>query len=803
MHAFLIAATLGVAFGLLTDGAGADAVSYRQPPQAIADVSHAPPLPVVMLSPTRDTLAIVTPVRSQTVAELARPMLRLAGLRIDPTTNGIHDALAYTSLALERVSDGTTQHVTLPSNARITALLFSPNGTQFAVAAASASGTDLYIGSTMLATIVHVPGIKLNGIFGAPLTWMPDGRHLLVHALARHGPAPREPFAPTGPIVQETSREKGQVGTYEDLLASPHDADIFDYYATSQLELVDTTSFVHTNVGVPGIVTTVQPSPSGDDLLVTRILRPYSYLFPYKRFPTQIAVLTKTGIPAAIIAARPLLVTIPIDGVESGPRLVAWKPNAPATLAWVEALDGGDPRTVAPLRDRVMLREIATKIAPYEIDRTVARTTSLTWLANDDRAILREYDRTTRYTRTWLLDGVGGVSKSIGIPLRDGDHYHDPGQPLTATTPSGEQAIVHVGNVVYLRGEGFGSGGRRPFLDRLDLATMTTTRVFRSALDPLDTVIALGDNDASTLFIQRQSWALPPNVFVHGPAGDRALTAFADPTPQFQAVQRRVVSYKRADGVSLSFTLYLPPGYKKGTRLPTLLWASPAEFHDASVASQNANSVQTFQTVGAASQVYMALAGYAVLDNASIPILGDSLTANDTYVPQILAGAKAAIDEAVAIGVTDPNRVAIGGQNDGAFMTMNLLAHSHLFRAGIARSGADNRTLTPFNFQPERRTSLEATDLSTKMSPFSDADKITDPVLLIHGIKDDNANTFPIQSERTFATIEGNGGVARLVMLPDDAHGRDQATNATVLAEMVDWLDRWVKNASPRPNETR
>jgi dipeptidyl aminopeptidase/acylaminoacyl peptidase len=297
---------------------------------------------------------------------------------------------------------------------------------------------------------------------------------------------------------------------------------------------------------------------------------------------------------------------------------------------------------------------------------------------------------------------------------------------------------------------------------------------------------------------------MPPNVYLRAGGSDRALTSFADPTPQLRAIERRVVTYTRPDGVALSFTLYLPPGYKAGTRLPTFLWAYPAEFNDPGVASQNTNSTQTFQTIGGASEIYMALAGYAVLDNASIPIVGDSLTANDTYVDQLVAGAKAAIDKAVEIGVTDPDRVAVGGHSYGAFMTANLLAHSHLFRAGIARSGAYNRTLTPFGFQNERRTYWQAEDLYTKMSPFSYADKIADPLLMIHGMADDNTGTFPIQSERMFAAIKGNGGTARLVLLPDEAHGYlGQETNATVLAEMVDWLDRFVRNAAPRVSEAR
>ncbi|HYW53921.1 MAG TPA: prolyl oligopeptidase family serine peptidase, partial [Dongiaceae bacterium] len=433
--------------------------------------------------------------------------------------------------------------------------------------------------------------------------------------------------------------------------------------------------------------------------------------------------------------------------------------------------------------------------------RTAARTYGVSWLDRDERALVTTYDSATR-TRTTLLadatgvDGRGAVAapRALGT-LRDGDYYNDPGTPVTVTAPNGDSAVEHAGDAIWLRGTGYGPDGRRPFLDRLDLRTNEKTRVFRSELAPLETVIAPLDADAARILTQRQSPADPPNMFVRTRATGalRALTSFADPVPQLRAIGRRVVTYKRPDGVSMSFTLYTPPGWKEGTRLPTFVWAYPLEFLDRGTASQNTNTTQTFVTVGGPSELFMTLAGYAVLDNASMPIVGDPKTVNDTYVDQLTADAKAAIDEAVRIGVTDPDRVAVGGHSYGAFMTANLLAHTRFFKAGIARSGAYNRTLTPFGFQSERRSYWEATDLYTKMSPFTYANAIKDPILLIHGMADDNTGTFPIQSERLYAAIQGNGGTARLVMLPYEAHGYlGRESVETVLAEMVDWLNRWL-----------
>ena len=469
-------------------------------------------------------------------------------------------------------------------------------------------------------------------------------------------------------------------------------------------------------------------------------------------------------------------------------------------MTWVEALDNGDPRVAAPARDRIMLLGAPFTHPPLELGRTPARIGSVTWLQGDQRALIDTYDRSTRTHAALLADAhaTGAPPKPLWT-LRDGDVYHDPGTPVGFAAPNGDAVIAHDGDAIWLRGAGWQADGRRPFLDRYDLATGTATRLFRSELDPLEQPFFPLDPDAARILTQRQSPAAPPNMFVRTRASGalRALTAFADPAPQLRAIGRRLVTYKRADGVELSFTLYTPPGWKEGQRVPTFVWAYPLEYFDRSTASQNTNTTQTFVTVTGASPLLLTLAGYAVLDNASMPIVGDPKTVNDTYVDQLVSDAQAAVDEAVSIGVADPNRIAVGGHSYGAFMTANLLAHTRLFKAGIARSGAYNRTLTPFGFQNERRTYWEATDLYTKMSPFTYANAIKDPLLLIHGMADDNTGTYPIQSERLYAALQGNGGTARLVMLPYEAHGYvGRESIETTLAEMVDWLNRWIGPAT-------
>jgi dipeptidyl aminopeptidase/acylaminoacyl peptidase len=773
----------------------ADATLYRKPPPAIEAALQAPPNPIVSAGPRRGVLALETPLRYPPVADLARPMLRLAGLRIDPATNGIHHARAMTSVAFERVADGRVVRVALPAGAHVTALEFSPDEARFALTNATPSGTELWLGTTADGHAAPVAKLAVNDVFPGAFVWTPDATHLVVRAVDRAGAAPALDVA-GGPAVQETSGKAGQIVTYEDLLANAHDEALFEYYATARIALVDARTGAVTRTAARGSFTSVVPSPDGRYLLTSRVHHPYSYLFPYERFPQATEIVDLRGRRVATVADRALADRVPADGVPTGPRDVAWKLSSPATLAWAEALDGGDPRTKAPARDRIVTLAAPFAGPPAELARTAARTFSIAWLDRDERAVVTTYERATRTRTALLVDArsAGSEPKSLWT-LRDGDAYGDPGTPVTASAPNGEAVVAHDGDAIWLRGTGYGPDGRRPFLDRLDLRAGTKTRLFRSELAPLEQPLFPLDPAADRILTQRQSPAEPPNVYVRTRATGalRALTAFADPAPQLRAIGRRLVTYKRPDGVDLSFTLYTPPGWKEGTRLPTFVWAYPLEYLDRGTASQNTNTTQTFVGITGPSPLFLALAGYAVLDNAAMPIVGDPATVNDTYVEQLVADAKAAVDEAVRIGVADPDRVAVGGHSYGAFMTANLLAHSRLFKAGIARSGAYNRTLTPFGFQNERRSYWEATDLYTKMSPFTYANAIKDPLLLIHGMADDNTGTFPIQSERLYAAIQGNGGTARLVMLPYEAHGYvGRESVETTLAEMLDWLNRWV-----------
>ncbi len=780
-------------------------LTYQKPPKEILDVLHAPAPPQAVVSPTRDSMLLMDWLRYPPIRELAQPMLRLAGHRINPTTNGPHNPRYFTALTLKKLPGGEEIKIALPPDPRIGMPEFSPNGKYIAFTHTSAAGFELWVADAATGKARRLPGVVVNAAAADEFRWMPDGRSLLVKMLPPgRGKPPAPPAAPDGPTVQESYGKGAPVWTFQDLLRNPHDELLYEYYFTAQLALVDASSGKVTPLGKPAIFETALPAPDGQHFLVSRIHRPYSYLYPDRNFPKEIEVWDRTGRTVHKLASLPLADAVPTDGVRTGPRQYQWRPTEPATLVWLEALDDGDPRKQVPHRDRVMMLKAPFTDPPRELIRTEHRAMALQWGAGEGLVLVTDYQRERRWVRTFLLNADQPAEKPRVLWSRDmRDRYGDPGSPLSRVLPNGYRVFHQAGDWIFLVGQGATPQGDRPFLTRFHLKSGKTELLFRSGDDCYETVVALLDDEGTRVLTRRESPSEPPNYYLRtlGSTGGApvALTRFPDTTPQLRRIRKQLVTYKRHDGVQLSFTLYLPPGYKEGTRLPTIVWAYPLEYNDPATASQVVGSPQRFTTLTGASHLFLLLAGYAILDNATMPVVGDFRTVNDTYIEQITAGAKAAIDKAVEMGVTDPDRVGVGGHSYGAFMTANLLAHSDLFRAGVARSGAYNRTLTPFGFQSERRTFWEAPELYIKVSPFAHAHKINEPLLLIHGEADNNAGTFPIQSERMYHAIRGNGGNVRLVMLPHESHGYAARESIEhVLYEMLTWFDKYVKNAPPR-----
>ncbi|MDP1571412.1 MAG: prolyl oligopeptidase family serine peptidase [Vicinamibacterales bacterium] len=801
--------SVGVALISATAWVGAQsqpaAPAYQLPPQVIVDILDAPPPPQVYVSPARDVVAQLERASMPSIAELAQPMLRLAGLRIHPGYNGPHRAQYFRSIAIKGIEAGDERAVTLPEQPRLSWVGFSPDGARFAFTQTRDTGIELWVGDSATGEAKSVTVAQLNAVFGTPCAWTGEGASLVcAFTLTSRGAPPAAPAAPTGPNIQQTLGRTAPVRTYQDLLANAHDEALFEYYATSQLALVDATTGARAPLGRPGLFSDVSPSPSGDYVLVTRLKRPFSWLVPYRDFPQTVEILDRKGTMVKLVADLPLADTVPNNGVLPGPRAFRWHPTAPATLAWAEALDGGDPSVTVPHRDRVLMLAAPFSGDAAEMARTEHRFRDLVW-TETGVALLTDYDRRRRWTRTWIIDAPGAAPRTLWDRSAE-DRYGDPGTPVRRMRGSNVAALQQSGDAIFLTGAGASPEGDRPFLDRLNLRTLETERLFQSAAGSYEPVLALLNDDGSRFVTRHETKTSPPNVIARTAGGDRrALTAYTDPAPALQGVQKQLITYARPDGVQLSATLYTPPGWTPAQgRLPVLFWAYPREFVDPAAASQVQGSPDRFTLVSGPSHMLFLTQGYAILDDPAMPIVGPGETANDTYIEQLVASAQAAVDTVVEMGVGDRDRVVAGGHSYGAFMTANLLAHSDIFRAGLARSGAYNRTLTPFGFQNEQRTFWEVPEIYGRMSPFYHAHKIKAPVLLTHGEADNNSGTFPIQSERMYMALKGHGATVRYVTLPHESHG--YAARESVLHtvyEMLAWADTYAKHAGPRDTSSQ
>ena len=792
------AATLALALVVATPVSAQDVDSegYRLPPANVVEILDAPQAPYVSTSPDRRWLVMAHRKSMPSISDMAQPMLRIGGRRINPATNGYFSPSLITGFSVVEVASGEERRIETPHESGWGFPSVSPDGARFFVTRDAADGIELWIGSVAEATMARALGPVLNGARGGACSWLPGSERILCHTVdPERGDAPAEPAVPAGPITQENAGKVATVRTYQDLLEDPHDVALYDYYMTSQPVVVDVETGDATPLGEPAVYAGLSPSPSGDYFLVETRVKPYSYLVPDYYFPQRVEVWDASGAVVAHVADIPLGEGVPIGGVIDADRSHSWMNGEEHTLVFVRPLDGGDPKAEVPHRDALFRLE-----APFDGDGTELLRTEFRYAGMqrtaDGLAFVGEYDRPTRQRRTWMVDlDADPLEPELLWDLNAEDRYADPGRPVTEPDARGDYLVVKDGDWIFLEGSGASEEGDRPFLDRMNVETRETERLWRSARDAYETVTALLADDAGRLLVRHESKTSPPNYHVVDVAsGDRrALTDFPDPHPQLSGVQKEFVTYMRDDGVQLSAELYLPPGYEEGETVPAVVWAYPREYSNAAVASQVRGSPNRFTRFGGYSHMFFLTQGYAVLDGAGMPVVGGD-TANNTFVDQLVASGKAAVDFLVERGVSEADRVGVGGHSYGAFMTANLLAHSDLFAAGIARSGAYNRTLTPFGFQNERRTFWEAPEIYFAMSPFMHAEKVDEPILLIHGMADNNSGTFPIQSERFYHALKGHGATVRYVQLPYESHGyRARESVMHTLAEMIEWFDRYVK----------
>jgi len=778
---------------------------YKLPPQVVVDIIDAQATPLVRISPDKNWMLIQEQPDLPSIEELSQPELRIAGIRINPATNGPSRSRFYTSLKLKNISTGEETAIELPADVEIGNPDWSPDSKTIAFTVTREKSIELWIADVQSSKTKQLLINSINATYGGPFYWASDSKTLICMTvpLIRATVEDESPAIPLGPVIQENIGKKAPARTFQDLLKSPHDERLFDYYVQSQLVKV-TLNGQSTELGEIGIYSRAEPSPDGAYILVEKIHRPYSYLVTANRFPKSVEIWDMLGNMIHKVAEIPLSEDVPtgFDATTTGPRSYCWRNDAKATLYWVEARDNGDPRKEAEIRDQVFMLKAPFTGKPIALATTGLRFDGITW-GSGKLALVTESWWKTRRTKTWIIQPDKPTTQPrLLIDRSYEDLYSDPGRPILKQNEFGTYVLQtdNEGKKIFLSGSGSSPEGDIPFLDAMDLKSGKTKRLWQSKAPYYESISSILDEAGQRLLLRRETNTEPPNYYIHDLKKDAIiqLTHFPHPTPQLKDVQKEIIRYKRDDGVDLTATLYLPADYKpEDGPLPMMMWAYPREFKSADAAGQMSGSPYQFTRIGWSSPILLLTQGYAVLDGPTMPIIGQGETEpNDTFIKQLVASARAAVDEVVKRGVADPNRIAIGGHSYGAFMTANLLAHSDLFRTGIARSGAYNRTLTPFGFQSEERTYWEAPEIYNAMSPFMHAEKVNEPILLIHGQADDNSGTFPIQSERYYNALKGHGATARLVMLPNESHGyRARESVLHVWWETITWLDAHLKQS--------
>jgi dipeptidyl aminopeptidase/acylaminoacyl peptidase len=734
------------------------------------------------------------------VEDLAQPELRVAGLRINPNNFGPSRSSYFTNITIKDVKKGTEFKVSgLPPNLKAGNLQWSPNDDKAALTNTTNTGIDIYVIDIKNHKANRVNKAAVNLVLGAAFDWI-DNNSLLYTAVNKPmALAPKKPLAPKGPVVQENLGKVAASATYQDLIKTPFDETQFEFYATAQL--IKNNNGAETKIGSPVIYSRVTTSPDKKYLLVERIDKPFSYLVTAGGFNSTMLVTDMNGGIIKTLAKLPSSELAPTgaDNVLNAPRGYNWLDNVPATVQWIEPLDSGLIKKQMDYHDIAFTLSAPFTDTPKELVKTAMRMYNVTDVTTD-LFFVTEGSRAKHRQKMSKL--IGNGSATTLIDRSTDDAYNDPGTPLTEKNKYGRNTVKLVdGSKIFLRGIGSSPKGDLPFLSSFDINTKTTNQLWRCEEPFYETVTDVLDYDNMIIVTNKQSQTEQPNYYLRDLKNNttKVITAFADPQPGLRGITKQKITYKRKDGVDLAADLYLPKGYdvKKDGPLPVMMWAYPREFKSASDAAQLRGSKYTFTRVGYGSIVFWATQGYAIMDNTEFPIVGEGdKQPNDNFVDQLTWSAEAAINKIAEMGVGDPARVAVGGHSYGAFMTANLLAHTNLFKAGIARSGAYNRTLTPFGFQNEERTYWQAPEVYFNMSPFSYADKIKTPLLMIHGEADNNPGTFPIQSERLYNAIKGHGGTVRFVQLPFEAHGYAAKENILhMLWEQHQWLEKYVKHA--------
>ena len=781
-------------------------LEFQKPPQEILDLVDVPRAPSVLLSDNKEYMILLSRNSYKTIEELSQTELRLGGLRIDPKTN-IGSRVSYVNNVqirnLKKNESEPIQVTGLPENPKLANFSWSPDQSKIALTNTTISGVELWVLDLKEAKVFKLTDARINANFGDVINWFKDGNSVLIKVLSpeKQNLIDTKSAIPTGPTVSVNDGKKAQNRTYQDLLKNAADEFNFEQLARSELHKISLdgkSSIWKTDAMYDKVVF----SPDGNYLMITTVEKPFSYLVPYSRFPSKTRVYDKEGKRVKTVLESPLLEDLPqgFMACETGKRDFRWRSDKGSSLIYCEALDGGDPEVLVEYRDEVFEWESPFDQEPKSLLKTRNRFSGILW-GNADLAIAYDYWWNTRNTKTYSFNPSKPSQEPKLLWDRNyQDIYSDPGDFVSVRTEYGTSVMAMKGKKAFLTGEGYTEEGQFPFVSEYDFTQQKSKRLYTSNLKAKKESIVEYDPKNNELLVRIESAVDYPNYYSRKLKGNKLkqLTAFENPFKSLQDVEKEVIHYKREDGLELSGTLYLPVGYDKNNKekMPMIMWAYPTEFKDKASAGQSAQNPNEFTYPYYGSMIYWVTRGYVVLDDASFPIVGEGEEEpNDSFRSQLVANAKAAIDAVDALGYIDRDRVAVAGHSYGAFMVANLLSHSDLFAAGIARSGAYNRTLTPFGFQSEERNYWEAPEIYNSMSPFMNAEKMKYPLLLVHGEADNNAGTYPMQSERYFNALKGLGATARLVILPKESHGYSSIENILhLLWEQDQWLEKHVKN---------
>lgn len=790
-------------FGGHVSSIAQNAQIYQTPPKAIADLVNAPITPQTSFSKSGEFMLLLERAGNPSIEELAQPELRIAGIRINPATNGPSRGGSVENVKLKNTRTGYEQAIKgLPVNPKLGNFSLSKDEKYVAMTNTSNTGISLWVVDLTTREAKKLTDEIINATYGSAITWTPDNKILLKAVNPSRGNMPKAPLAPAGPIIQETSGNAAPSRTYQDLLSNSYDEALFAYFMDSQLILVDLSGNQQA-IGTSGLISSIDVSPDGNYILVDRIKRPFSYLVPATRFPYDVEIWDNKGRKVKTLAEIPLDEVRPMgfDATVTGPRSISWRADKGASLYWVEAQDGGDPKVKTEEREIIYTLEAPFSANPTKLASIGYRFGGISW-SDDSFALLNERWFSSRQEKVSVINpSKPGEKGQVIIERNSDDIYNDPGNPVFTTNAFGRNVILRKGDDVFMTAEGGSPDGSMPYLSAFNVKTKTEKILWRSQATYYERVTKVLNADATEFITIKESTDIQPNYWLFNTRKRIApmqITNFAHPYESIKGINKQLVTYKRNDGLNLSAVIYTPEGYDpaKDGRLPVLMWAYPREYKSAATAAQVRGSKYQFTRLNWGSPIYWVTQGYAIMDQTEMPIVGEGDDEpNDTFVVQLVANAEAAIDYIVDQGIGDREKIAVGGHSYGAFMTANLLSHSDLFAAGIARSGAYNRTLTPFGFQYEQRTYWEAPDVYNVMSPFMNADKVKTPILLIHGEADNNSGTFPIQSERYYNALKGHGATTRLVLLPHESHGyAGKESVLHTLWEMNTWLEKYVKN---------